>query len=166
MSSPWLAKRTNYYEHLPPTTKAQVLVVNRCISFLFLLLIPLGRSRLLRGSIRSLLGFPCSLTLKTSPGTSLACLGLLLKGLFFHLLRASCREWFQCKTRLFLNWLPLAKHVERVVNVLVNLSGVAHLFQQTTQDASAAHPQDLEWQTSIGSTAALTSTYIIQKNST
>jgi hypothetical protein len=46
-----------------------------------------------------------------------------------------------------------------MVNVLVNFLGVTHLAKQTTKDTDTAHPEYLEWQTSIGSTTTLTNTY-------
>jgi hypothetical protein len=62
------------------------------------------------------------------------------------------------KDTLVLELVTLGEHIEGMVNVLVDLASIAHLFQQPPQNANAAHPQDLEWQTSIGGTTTLTST--------
>jgi hypothetical protein len=60
---------------------------------------------------------------------------------------------------LVLELITLGKLVQRVVNVLVNLLGITHLFQETTQDASTSHPQHLKGQTRIGGTATLSRSF-------
>jgi hypothetical protein len=59
---------------------------------------------------------------------------------------------------LVLKLVTLGQQVQVVVNVLVNLLGIPHLCQKTTEDTDTSHPHDLEGKTSIGSTSALTNT--------
>jgi len=60
------------------------------------------------------------------------------------------------KDLLVLEHVTLRFHVQLVVHVSVNLLGVAILVEQTTKDASAAHPDNLERQTCVGGTLTLT----------
>lgn len=57
---------------------------------------------------------------------------------------------------LVLELVTLGEHVEGVVDVLVDLLGVAHLLEQTAEDADAAHPEDLLGETGVGGTTTLT----------
>ena len=57
---------------------------------------------------------------------------------------------------LVLELVALGEHVEGVVDVLVDLLGVAHLLEEAAEDADAAHPQDLLGETGVGGTTALT----------
>ena len=59
---------------------------------------------------------------------------------------------------LVLELVTLGEHVERVVDVLVDLLGVAHLLEEAAEDADPTHPQDLFGETGVGGTAALTGT--------
>ena len=59
---------------------------------------------------------------------------------------------------LVLELVTLGEHVEGVVDVLVDLLGVAHLLEKTAEDADPAHPEDLLGKTGVGSTATLTGT--------
>lgn len=63
------------------------------------------------------------------------------------------------KDTLVLELVTLGEHVQRVVNVLVNLLGITHLSKETTKDAGAAHPENLFGQTGVGGTTTLTNTY-------
>lgn len=67
---------------------------------------------------------------------------------------------------LVLELVTLGKHVQGVVNVLVNLSGISQLLEQATKDSRAAHPQDLEGKTGVGSTSTLTNTYMVRNEKT
>ena len=61
---------------------------------------------------------------------------------------------------LVLELVTLGVEVEGVVDVLVNLLGVAHLVEETAEHTDTAHPEHLERETGVGGTPALTSTYI------
>ena len=52
----------------------------------------------------------------------------------------------------------LATHVQLLVQVLIDLLGIAVFAQHAAEDAHAAHPQDLHGQASLGGTTALTDT--------
>ena len=65
------------------------------------------------------------------------------------------------KYALVLELITLGKHVKVVVDVLVNFLGVAHLLEQTTKDADASHPEDLDGETGVSSTATLSDSYIV-----
>jgi hypothetical protein len=54
--------------------------------------------------------------------------------------------------------VTLGEHVQGVVDVLVDFLGVSELLQHSAEDSLAAHPQDLEGKTGVGSTSALTNT--------
>ena len=56
---------------------------------------------------------------------------------------------------LVLELVTLGTEVEGMVDVLVNFLGIAHLVEETTKNADAAHPEHLEGKTSVGSTTAL-----------
>jgi hypothetical protein len=57
---------------------------------------------------------------------------------------------------LRLEAVTLGKHVELVVEVLVDLLGVAVLAEHAAEDAHAAHPEDLLRHAGTGGTTALT----------
>ena len=107
--------------------------------------------------IRSFLAVSCSSTFDTSLGTALTSCGLFCKGL---LLNIDCLHFVNGlqQDTLVLEVITLGEQVKGMIDVLVDLLGVAHLFQETAQDTNTAHPQDLERQTCIGSTATLTGT--------
>ena len=63
------------------------------------------------------------------------------------------------KNGLVLELVTLGEHVQGVVNVLVDLSGVPQFLEHATKDSLATHPQNLERKTGVGSTSALTNTY-------
>ena len=56
---------------------------------------------------------------------------------------------------LVLERVTLGEQVELVVQVAVDLVGVAVLLEQAAQDADAADPQDLEWHARVGGTLSL-----------
>ena len=63
-----------------------------------------------------------------------------------------------CQYTLVLELVTLCQHVQGVVNVLIDLLGIAHLFQETAKNADTSHPQHFEGETGVGSTLALTMT--------
>ena len=91
---------------------------------------------------------PCPALLRLS--LIVQCLGLCL--LTLH--RVDSLE----QHTLVLELVTLRAEVQSVVDVLVNLLGIAHLVEETTEDADAAHPEDLKGQTGVGGTTTLTHT--------
>ena len=61
---------------------------------------------------------------------------------------------------LVLETVTLGGDVELVVDLLVDLLGLTVLAEQATENALAAHPEDLGGHTSLGGTAALTHTHM------
>ena len=110
--------------------------------------------------IGSLFGFSGRPSFQASLGSSLSCSCLLFQGLFLGLFGLHGVDRLQ-QDALVLELVTLGQHVEGMVNVLVNLLGVTHLSQKTTEDTRTAHPDDLFGKTGIGSTATLTNTYKI-----
>ena len=109
--------------------------------------------------IRHLSGFASGPSLKTCLGASFAGIRLLLEGLCGVLLGLQVVNLFQ-QHALVLELVTFGKHVQGMVNVLVDLLGIAHLFQQTAEDTLTAHPQNFHGQTGVRSTAALTEAYV------
>lgn len=107
-----------------------------------------------------LLGLALGLSCKTSTGASLAGLGLLGEGLLLGLLGLHVVDLLD-ENALVLELVTLGEHVEGVVDVLVDLLGVAHLLEQTAEDADAAHPEDLLGKTGVGGTTTLTDTCFV-----
>ena len=102
-----------------------------------------------------LLGFTRRPSIESGLGTPLAGIRLFRECLFLGPRRLHTVNRFR-ENSLVLELITLGEHVERVVNVLVNFLGVAHLLEETTENATAAHPNDLEGETGIGRTATLT----------
>jgi hypothetical protein len=125
------------------------------VYLLFILLKCLRGGRFLSFGIGQLACFPFGLALETRLGTSLAGFRLLLQRLVLILDGLHVVDRFD-QYALILELITLGEHVELVVNVLIDLLGVAHLLQQTTEDALTTHPQHLVRQSRIGGTATLT----------
>lgn len=102
-----------------------------------------------------LLGLAVGLPCETGAGASLAGVGLLGEGLLLGLLGLHAVDLLD-EDALVLEVVALGEHVEGVVDVLVDLLGVAHLLEEAAEDADAAHPQDLLGETGVGGTTALT----------
>jgi hypothetical protein len=109
-------------------------------------------------NISGLFGFTGRSSFQSRLGTSLTGLCLFGKSLLLDINSLQLVDLLE-QDRLVLELVTLGEHVQRVVDVLVNLSLIPHLLQKTTQDASSAHPQNLEGKTSIGGTSTLTNTY-------
>ena len=64
-----------------------------------------------------------------------------------------CRNF---SSSLFINIkLTLGKHVKLVVDVLVDLLGITVLLQHSSKNSKSSHPNDLEWESGVGSTTSL-----------
>lgn len=75
---------------------------------------------------------------------------LLLDRLGLHLVDALH------EVALSLELVTLGLHVKLTVHELINLLGLTVLLQKTAENALAAHPEDLEGETSVGRTLAAT----------
>ena len=135
-------------QHLPqralPTDKEWLInhaMLNRVITFHCLLL--------------RLLGLPGGPLGNPSPRPALLGLGLIGKGLRLRLLALHSVNSLK-ENALVLKLVTLGVEAKGVVDVLVDLLGVAHLVEETAEDADAAHPHDLEGETGVGGTATLT----------
>merc|ERR1719331_49864 len=82
------------------------------------------------------------LLLLLDPGLLLLGLALLLDGLGLHLLRLGLVDGFH-QDALVLELVALGADVEAVVQVLVDLLGLAVLAEQAAKHALPAHPEDL-----------------------
>mmetsp|Transcript_35809 Transcript_35809/g.79703 ORF Transcript_35809/g.79703 Transcript_35809/m.79703 type:complete len:243 (-) Transcript_35809:27-755(-) len=98
---------------------------------------------------------PCGLALPGGLVLSTTGLKLVLNGLLADLLSLLLVHSLHQHT-LVLEHVTLDLHVQVVVQVLVNLLGIAVLLQQATQDAHTPDPEDLSGQTSLPGTTALT----------
>jgi hypothetical protein len=99
------------------------------------------------------------LAFQTCLCASLSGIGLVDKGLFLHLDGLHFVDGFEEHT-LVLELVTLRQHVEGMVDMFVDLLRISHLLEETTKNTDTAHPNDLERETGIGCTSALTSTWV------
>jgi hypothetical protein len=123
-------------------------------AFLFL---PLRGRLLCRFRIGHLLGLPGRSSLEAGLGPPLPGVGLIGQRLLLVLDGLHVVDGLH-QHALVLELVPLGQHVQAVEDVLVDLLRVAHLLQEATENALAAHPQYLEGETRVRCTSALTST--------
>ena len=100
---------------------------------------------------------------KSCPCPALLGLSLVSQGLGLGLFALHCVDGLEQYT-LVLELVTLGTEVESVVDVLVNFLGIAHLVEETTKDADAAHPEHLEWETSVGGTTTLSHAFLVEGN--
>ena len=101
--------------------------------------------------------FPVSPLGNSCTSPALLGLSLISKSLSLDLLRLHGVDSLKQDT-LVLELVTLGVKVKGVVDVLVNLLGITHLVEETTEDTDATHPDDLEGETGVGSTTTLTDT--------
>ena len=135
------------------TTTSNCLGFKKCIYFL------ISSLKVRCGfSIGSLFGFLGRSSLESGSGTTLSCGSLFAKSLFLDGNGFEFVNLFE-QDSLVLEFVTLGEHVQGVVNVLIDLLGISQLLEHAAKDSLAAHPQDLERKTGVGSTSALTSTF-------
>jgi hypothetical protein len=108
--------------------------------------------------MRQFLGLASRPAFQSRLGSILTGIGLIRQDLFLGLGRLHIVNGF-LQDALVLELITLAAHIERMVNMLVNLFGIAHLFEQAPQDARPTHPNHFEWQARIGAPATFSRTY-------
>lgn len=108
--------------------------------------------------IGSLFGFLCRSSFESRSGAVLACGGLLAECLFLDGDGLEFVDLFE-EDGLVLELVTLRKHVQGVVDVLVDFLGVSELLQHAAKDSLATHPQNLEGKTSVGGTSTLTDAF-------
>lgn len=80
--------------------------------------------------------------------------GLVVQHLSTSLLSLSLVDVFH-QDALVLEHVTLCLHVQVVVEMAIDLLGLAVLLQQTTKDAHASHPQEFDGHASVGCSLTL-----------
>ena len=114
----------------------------------------LGSLLLSDGSSDSLL----SLVLDNA-SLSLTSLGLLLKGLSLDGLSLSLVDGLN-QDSLVLELVTLGSHVEEVIDVVIDLSLLAVLAEQSTENSLSSDPQNLGGHTSLSGTSTLAGSHV------
>ncbi len=107
----------------------------------------------------SLSGLLALLSLLSGAGLGLSGLGLLNQGLSLNGLGLSLVDSFD-KNSLVLVLITLSSHVEEMIDMVIDLSLLTILAEQSSENSLSSDPHDLSWHTSLSGTSALTWTHM------